>query len=240
MRKSVLIALVAAVSVGALATGWSMAAEKPPEGEKVRKAFAFVLDDQDGNKVMMSSFRGQVVVLEWVNFDCPFSKRHQEAGTFKQLYKKYKYGAPAAKPTQTQATGKKLQQARRMLEIVTGRKSRGKKQKVVWLAINSTHYSNVEQNKAAATKYAVPYPVLDDHLGRVGRLYGAKTTPHIFIKAPDGSLAYHGAIDDDPDGTKEEPLNYVALALEEILTGKAVSIPETKPYGCSITYPKSR
>ncbi|HUU92793.1 MAG TPA: redoxin domain-containing protein [Phycisphaerae bacterium] len=227
MRKSVLIALVAAVSAGVLAMGWSMAAEKPPAAEKVKKARAFVLDDQDGNKVVMSTFHGQVVVLEWVNFDCPFSKRHLEAGTFRELYKKYKYGAPGAKPVETQP-----QQDRS--------RSRAKKQKVVWLAINSTHYSNAEQNKAAATKYTVPYPVLDDRLGRVGRLYGAKTAPHIFIKAPDGSLAYDGAIDDDPEGTKEEPLNYVAQALEEILTGKAVSIPKTKPYGTSITYPKSR
>lgn len=227
MRNLGVIALVAAVSVGALAMGWSMAAERPPEGEKVRKALAFVLDDQDGNKVMMSSFRGQVVVLEWVNFDCPFSKRHLEAGTFKQLCKKFKYGVPGAKPAEPQP-----QRGRS--------RSRAKKQKVVWLAINSTHYSTAEQNKAAATKYAIPYPVLDDRLGRVGRMYGAKTTPHIFIKAPDGSLAYHGAIDDDPNGTKEEPLNYVALALEEILTGKAVSIPETKPYGTSVTYPKRR
>ena len=151
MRNLRVIALVAAVWVAALATGWSMAAEKPPEGEKVRKARAFVLDDQDGNKVMMSSFHGQVVVLEWVNFDCPSSKRHLEAGTFKQLLKKYKYGVPGAKPAEPQP-----QRGRS--------RSRRKKQKVVWLAINSADYSNVEQNKAAATKYAVPYPVLDDRL----------------------------------------------------------------------------
>ncbi len=227
MRNLRVIALVAAVSVGALVTGWSVAAEKPPEAQKVKKAFAFTLDDQDGNKVTMSTFHGQVVVLEWVNFDCPFSKRHQEAGTFRELYKKYKYGVPGAKPVETPP-----QKGRR--------RSRGPKQKVVWLAINSTHYSSAEQNKAAATKYQIPYPLLDDHRGRVGRIYGAKTTPHIFIKAPDGSLAYEGAIDNDPKGNKEEPLNYVDQALEEILTGKAVSTPETKPYGCSVKYAERR
>ncbi len=227
MRKSLLIVVVAAVTVAAVVVGWSPAAEKPAEKEEVKKAFAFTLLDQDGNKVMMSQFRGQVVVLEWVNFDCPFSRRHYEKGTFRELCKKYKYGVPGAKPAQTQPQP-------------PSRKKRGKKQKVVWLAINSTHYWTAERNKQAAEKYKVPYPLLDDHEGKVGRIYGAKTTPHIFIKAPDGTLAYQGAIDDDPRGNKEEPLNYVAQALEEILTGKPVSQPETKPYGCSVKYAKNR
>jgi len=227
MRKSLLIVLVAAVGVAAVVVGWSPASEKPTEKEEAKKAFAFTLLDQDGNKVMMSQFRGQVVVLEWVNFDCPFSRRHYEKGTFRELCKKYKYGVPGAKPAQTQPQP-------------PSRRKRGKKQKVVWLAINSTNYWTVERNKQAAEKYKVPYPILDDHEGKVGRIYGAKTTPHIFIKAPDGTLAYQGAIDDDPSGNKEEPLNYVAQALEEILTGKPVSQPETRPYGCSVKYAKNR
>jgi len=227
MRKPLVIALAAGAAVAAAVAGWSLAAPEPPETPNVKKALAFTLEDQNGNKVTMSSFHGQVVVLEWVNFDCPFSRRHQEAGTFKELYKKYKYGVPGAKPPETQPPQDRS-------------RSRGKKEKVVWLAINSTPYATPEQNKAAAAKYSIPYPVLDDRLGRVGRLYGAKTTPHIFIKAPDGTLAYHGAIDDDPKGEKEEPLNYVAQALEEILTGKAVSEPETRPYGCDIAYRKNR
>ncbi len=227
MRKSLLIVLVAAVGVAAIVARWSPAAEKPTEKEEVKKAFAFTLLDQDGNKVMMSQFRGQVVVLEWVNFDCPFSRRHYEKGTFRELCKKYKYGVPGAKPAQTQPQP-------------PSRRKRGKKQKVVWLAINSTNYWTVERNKQAAEKYKVPYPILDDHEGKVGRIYGAKTTPHIFIKAPDGTLAYQGAIDNDPGGNKEEPLNYAAQALEEILTGKPVSQPETRPYGCSVKYAKNR
>jgi len=227
MRKSLLIVVVAAVGVAAVVAGWSPAAEKPTEKEEVKKAFAFTLLDQDGNKVMMSQFRGQVVVLEWVNFDCPFSRRHYEQGTFRKLCKKYKYGVLGAKPAQTQPQP-------------PSRKKRVKKQTVVWLAINSTHYWTVERNPQANEKYKVPYPILDDHQGKVGRIYGAKTTPHIFIKAPDGTLAYQGAIDDDPGGKKEEPLNYVAQALEEILTGKPVSQPETRPYGCSVKYAKNR
>ena len=227
MRKSLLIVLVAAVTVAAVVVGWSPAAEKPTEKEEAKKAFAFTLLDQDGNKVMMSQFRGQVVVLEWVNFDCPFSRRHYEKGTFRELCKKYKYGVLGAKPAQTQPQP-------------PSRRKRGKKQKVVWLAINSTNYWTVERNKQATEKYKVPYPILDDHEGKVGRIYDAKTTPHIFIKAPDGTLAYQGAIDDDPGGNKEEPLNYAAQALEEILTGKPVSQPETRPYGCSVKYAKNR
>jgi len=227
MRNPLRIALVAAAGLAVLVTARSAAAGQPAEPDKVKRAYAFVLEDQHGKKVVMSKFRGQVVVLEWVNFDCPFSRRHHEQGTFRQIYKKYKYGVPGAKPEPAPP-----QRGRR--------RPRGPKQKVVWLAINSNHYANVEQNKAAAAKYNVPYPVLDDHLGRVGLLYGAKTTPHIMIKAPDGTLAYQGAVDDDPKGEKEEPLNYVAEALEEILTGKPVSTPETTPYGTSIAYAAKR
>ncbi|MBL7141014.1 MAG: redoxin domain-containing protein [Planctomycetes bacterium] len=222
MRKTLAIILAAGVILTAATLSDRLWADKPPAPDPNKPwAKAFTLTDQDGNKVSLSSFSGQIVVMEWVNFDCPFSRRHYEQGTFKDLYKKYKYGLPgAAKPQPDKG------------------RTREPKQKVVWLAINSTHYATVETNKAAAQKYAAPYPVLDDREGKVGRLYGAVTTPHIFIKAPSGELVYRGAIDDDPKGDKEasEILNYVDQALQETLEGKPVSIPETKPYGCSVKY----
>ena len=107
---------------------------------------------------------------------------------------------------------------------------------VVWLAINSTRTSNREKNRKFAETEKVPYPILDDHAGTVGRAYGAKTTPHMFVIDKHGQLAYEGAIDDDPAGRKEKPLNYVDQALTELLAGKAVSVPKTKPYGCSVKY----
>lgn len=107
---------------------------------------------------------------------------------------------------------------------------------VVWLAINSTRTSNREKNRKFAETEKVPYPILDDHAGTVGRAYGAKTTPHMFVIDKHSRLAYEGAIDDDPAGRKEKPLNYVDQALTELLAGKAVSVPKTKPYGCSVKY----
>jgi len=107
---------------------------------------------------------------------------------------------------------------------------------VVWLAINTTHTSNREKNRKFAEAEKLPYPYLDDHAGTVGRAYGAKTTPHMFVIDKDGRLAYQGAIDDDPGGRKEKPLNYVDQALTELLAGKTVSVPKTEPYGCSVKY----
>ena len=107
---------------------------------------------------------------------------------------------------------------------------------VVWLAINSTNSADKEKNKNFAETEKVPYPILDDHEGTVGKAYGAKTSPHMFVIDKHGRLAYQGAIDDDPAGEKENPLNYVDQALTELLAGKAVSVPKTEPYGCSVKY----
>jgi len=212
MRQLALVVLGVLIAVGAAAMvqrGLAAEPQEKPDSEqpKVKKAFAFTLDDQNGKKVSLSSFRGKIVVLEWMNPDCPQSLRHYKAGTFANTFSKYKGG---------------------------------KKSKVVWLAINSNVYSTIEATKKFADEYKVPYPILDDHLGRVGRIYGIKITPHIVIKGVDGAIVYSGAVDDDPKGDKEQPLNYVAQAIDELLEGKAVSVPETEPYGTNITYAKTR
>ena len=107
---------------------------------------------------------------------------------------------------------------------------------VVWLAINSTHTSDREKNRKFAEAEGLPYPYLDDHAGDVGRAYGARATPHMFIIDKTGALAYQGAIDDDPSGKKEKRVNYVDQALSELLADKAISVPKTEPYGCSVKY----
>ena len=108
---------------------------------------------------------------------------------------------------------------------------------VVWLAVNSTNSMGRSDNTKWAASNRLAYPILDDHEGEVGRLYGARTTPHIFIIDKTGTLVYKGGIDDDPDGSKQgSAINYADKALEEVVNGKAVSTPETKPYGCAVKY----
>ena len=164
------------------------------------KAPAFALKDHQGKTVRLSDQAGKIVVLEWINPDCPYSRRHQVGGTMKTLAAKY---AP-----------------------------RG----VVWLAVNSTKTWTATKNRAWAEKNKVPYAVLDDHAGDVGRLYGAKSTPDMRIVDGRGRIVYRGAIDDDPHGKAASPTNHVAAALEDLLAGKKVSTPRTKPYGCSVKY----
>jgi len=108
-------------------------------------------------------------------------------------------------------------------------------QGVVWLAINSAGKGKqgfgLERNQKAVKEYAMTFPVLLDEDGKVGKAYGAKTTPHMFVIAPDGKVAYTGAIDDDRTAGEPGELNYVDQALASILAGGKVEVAETKSYG---------
>lgn len=168
----------------------------PQKAELGQAAPDFTLQDHQGNPVTLSGFKGKIVVLEWINLECPFVQRHYKEGTFKGM-------AGAYGP-----------------------------QDVAWLAINSTHWAKPSSNKEWHDTYQLPYPILNDSAGRVGRLYGAKTTPHMFIIDKEGRLVYSGAIDDDASGSlgdKRTP--YVRQALENLLAGKMPQTPETKSYG---------
>lgn len=113
-----------------------------------------------------------------------------------------------------------------------------KAKNVVWLAINSTNHTTPQQNKDFAAKHNLPFPILDDRPGNVGRAYGATNTPHMFIIDKKGNIAYKGAIDNNTsiDANKKDVINYVDRALTELTSSKAVSTPKTKPYGCSVKY----
>ena len=164
---------------------------------------AFTLTDSAGQEVSLADFKGKVVVLEWVNPDCPFVQRHYKAGTMKDLAAEY---APKG---------------------------------VVWLAINSTNYMDAQANAKFKAANDLAYPILVDQSGEVGHLYGAMTTPHLFIIDSEGMVVYMGAIDDDPRGSKSgSAVNYVSAALDQVLAGEAVTVSETKPYGCSVKYKK--
>lgn len=201
MRLIIVCTVTMFVMLEALIQLSSFAEEKKATGVVGSPALTFTLEGQNGNKVSLSDSDGKIIVLEWLNPDCPFVKRHYRAGTMTTLAEKYK------------------------------------DKDVVWIAINSTHYMNKEDDKKWIEEYKLFYPILDDSSGKVGKLYGAKTTPHMFIIDKSGTLVYQGAIDDDPKGVKNgNALNYVDKALGEIIAGKPVSMSQTKPYGCSVKY----
>ena len=163
------------------------------------------LEDQNGNIIKLSDLKEDIVVLEWLNPDCPFVQRHYKEKTMKSLSEKYK------------------------------------DKKIVWIAVNSTHHMTKKDNADWADKFGISYPILDDHKGDIGKLYGARTTPHMYIiDNAKKEVSYQGAIDDDPRGLKDpsERVNYVDTALVELTSNEDVSITETKPYGCSVNYSK--
>ena len=167
------------------------------------KAPDFALENYDGTKVSLGDYKGKIVVLEWFNYECPFSKYSWET-------------------------------ARNTANLAEKYAGRG----VVFLAINSTAHATPEKNKETAEAAKLDYPILDDRSGRVGRAYGAKTTPHMFVIDKEGYIVYDGAIDNAPMGKAPDAgkINYVDQAISELLAGKPVSIPKTDPYGCSVKY----
>jgi peroxiredoxin len=121
-----------------------------------------------------------------------------------------------------------------MNSLATSYKDKG----VVWLAIKTNEGGTCDANKKVVAEAKLAYTLLNDDQGGVARSYAPKSTPHMFIIDKSGKLAYTGAIDDDPDGDKAKPVNYVAKALNELLAGGSVSTPETKAYGCGVKYPE--
>ncbi|AMM26773.1 alkyl hydroperoxide reductase [Variovorax sp. PAMC 28711] len=174
-----------------------------------QRAPDFVAVDTRGQPHKLSDFAGKFVVLEWTNPGCPFVKKH--------------YGSGNMPATQKAATG----------------------QGVVWLAINSTERAASDYLKPAALDGwmkehdAAPTAMLMDEDGVIGQAYGARTTPHIFIIDPKGTLVYAGGIDSIASARPADipaATNYVKQALGEALGGKPISAATTKPYGCSVKY----
>lgn len=169
----------------------------------------FSLTDTGGKSRGLSEFKGKYVVLEWLNHDCPFVQKHYSSGNMQSLQKEF---------------------------VAKG---------VIWLSINSSsegqqgQYSPQEADELTRQTGAAPTAVLLDGDGKVGRVYGARTTPHMYIINPDGVLIYQGAIDDkagtDPEDIPDSK-NYVRAALSEAMAGQPVTIPTTKSYGCSVKY----
>lgn len=110
---------------------------------------------------------------------------------------------------------------------------------VVWLAVDSSNFITPEASAEWAAAEGFSYPTLQDPSGATGRLYGAQTTPHMYVIDAEGTLRYAGAVDDDPRGRSDSPTNYVNAAVDSLLAGEAPAVTETEPYGCSVKYPES-
>jgi peroxiredoxin len=171
----------------------------------------FTLTDSYGNQISLNDFRGKIVVLEWTNHDCPFVAKHYSSGNMQNTQKTAQDSA------------------------------------VIWVSIISSapgtqgHVTKKEANDLTKSRNATPSHVLFDEEGIVGRLYDAKTTPHMYVINSKGLLKYQGAIDDAggrgfifKDLLKAD--NYVLNALNATLRNKQIKDPTTKPYGCSIKY----
>lgn len=169
----------------------------------------FIATDTNGKQIKISDLKGDLVVLEWTNHDCPFVKKQYDSGKMQSLQKEF-----------------------------------GDKD-VVWLSIISSadgkqgNVTNEEANEQTTKRSASPSSVILDPSGDIGQLYGAKTTPHMFIINKEGNVVYKGAIDDKPSANPADiktSKNYIFQSLNELLDGKEVSEPVTSQYGCSVKY----
>lgn len=170
---------------------------------------SFSLTDLKGKEHSLADFKGKYVVLEWNNHDCPFVKKHYDSGNMQKL------------------------------------QAEAQKKGAVWLSINSGApgkqgvYPADKHQEILKEKKSDPTAYLLDGDGKVGKLYEAKTTPHMFVIDPKGTLVYAGAIDSvrSPNPADiDKATNYVRVALEESMAGKPVSTPTSQPYGCSVKY----
>jgi peroxiredoxin len=170
---------------------------------------AFVAVDTAGDTHRLEDYAGQVVVLEWTNHDCPYVRKHYDAGNM---------------------------QAQQRAATAGG---------AVWLSVISSapgkqgHVDAAEADALTASRNASPSAVLLDPEGIMGRAYGARTTPHMYIVDTDGNLVYQGGIDSIPSADAADIADarqYVRVALDEIRAGGAVTDAVTRPYGCSIKY----
>ncbi len=208
------VALAAApFAVGAQDTQQAPGKEKAATMEEKsaidQPAPAFTLTGIDGKAYSLADYKGKYVVLEWNNFDCPFVKKFYGSGTMQSLQKQYTDKGVAWFTICSSAEGK---QGYYDADALRGMSA---------------------ERKLASTAY------LRDPEGKVGKLYGAKTTPHMFIIDPKGVLIYAGAIDDnkDPDpAVIAGSHNYVAASLDGAMAGKPLDVKSTASYGCSVKY----
>jgi peroxiredoxin len=205
MKKTILLIAAIAIFIGIGNIAFAQ------EAELNKKAPDFTLTDSNGDTHSLSDFAGKTIVLEWINYGCPFVVKHYDSDNMQNLQKKHTENG------------------------------------VVWLAICSSaegkqgHMKPEEINKKSSEMKAGYTAYLIDESGEVGKMYGAKVTPHMYIIDSSGNLVYAGGIDDKASTDQsdiEGAVNYVDKALKELLNGRNVTTQTSKPYGCSVKYSK--
>lgn len=202
--------LIATAIIGLVLSPVAMAKDAPMVVPEIGKAApAFTAQDTNGNDVSLEALKGKVVVLEWTNHECPFVVKHYKTNNMQSLQEK------------AQELG------------------------VTWVSIVSSAegkqgaVSAEEANKVIEDQGIKSTHRILDPSGELGKLYGAKTTPHMFVIDKDGNLAYQGAIDDNPSPRQsavEGANNYVLAAMTSLVDGTEIAVSETRPYGCSVKY----
>lgn len=212
MKAKLFAALTFAVAVAATGCGPGIdmgAIAAAAEAKVGAAAPQFTLTDSTGRTHSLADHAGKTVVLEWTNHECPFVKKH--------------YGAGNMQAQQRNTTA----------------------DDIVWLTINSSapgkqgHVDGAGAERVRTDARAAQTAYLLDPEGNVGRAYGAKTTPHMYIIDPDGVLRYAGAIDSIPSADTDDiakAVQYVPQALSELAAGQPVSVAVTRPYGCAVKY----
>jgi len=170
---------------------------------------AFTSTSTAGKAVSLGDYRGQIVVLEWTNHECPYVRKHYDTGNMQAL--------------QAEATGQSVI----WLTIISSAPG------------TQGHVSAGQADELTATRKARPSAVLLDPTGAVGKMYGATNTPHMYVVDKTGTLVYAGAIDDKPTsrrGDVQGAKNYVREALQSVAAGQPVKTPVTRAYGCTVKY----
>ncbi len=213
MKKILTTLVIVSILVfGAIAinadTDKTVAVKKATVGEMAPN---FTLTDSNGKIHSLADYKGKFVVLEWVNYGCPFVKKHYSGGNMQQL--------------QTNYTKKEV------VWLAICSSGPGKQ----------GYYSGDELTQAIKDNKSKASAYLIDSDGTVGKMFQAKTTPNMYLINPKGKLVYAGAIDDKPSVNSDDikgSVNFISAALDNVMNGKEVAVKATQPYGCSVKYSK--
>ena len=209
-----LAGVAVAVANGATDSGAPTYADLSASAPKVGEpAPAFTAVDTRGTSHSLDAYRGQWVVLEWVNHECPYTKKH--------------YKSVDGRPGNTQAMQRDY--AKRVVWLSVVSSAPGKQ----------GFTTAKEADQLTQEKGAAPAAVIRDTTGTLGRLYGARNTPQYAIIDTQGVLRYAGAIDDKPSSSVKDiagATNYVRAALDAGLAGNPIAVAQTQPYGCDVKY----